>query len=251
MTNGCPLSHWGKNSRVDHGVSDSITGPYKFDSVAIPTWAHNPATIRLKDGTYAIVHIGDGAGAENGGDNCTGLDMSLASLGHVTMSQWSSSRSAPGSTIHVSKTLDGPWTALADNTLGSCNNPAPWVHVNGTIFIVCGNNMLRSENIYGPWKGVATFSHSMGPVGTYEDPYLYITSRGFHLLYHVYNTQENPPHGHECTNSTVSAHAFSTDGLTWHMSKDQPYGTQIPLSTGETVTVATRERPKVSVLTLT
>lgn len=30
MTNDCPLSHWGKNSRVDHAVADNITGPYVF-----------------------------------------------------------------------------------------------------------------------------------------------------------------------------------------------------------------------------
>ena len=33
--------------------------------------------------------------------------------------------------------LDGPWEPLSPNTLGGCNNPAPWVHPrNGTIFIV-------------------------------------------------------------------------------------------------------------------
>jgi hypothetical protein len=26
MTNGCPLSSWGHNSRIDHGVAESITG---------------------------------------------------------------------------------------------------------------------------------------------------------------------------------------------------------------------------------
>ena len=42
-----------------------------------------------------------------------------------------------GSTIHVAKSLDGPWEPLSPNTLGGCNNPAPWVHPrNGTIFIV-------------------------------------------------------------------------------------------------------------------
>jgi hypothetical protein len=42
------------------------------------------------------------------------------------------------------------------------------------------------------------------------------------LIYHVYNTHENPPHGHECVNSTVSAHAFSIDGFNWHMSPLSP-----------------------------
>jgi hypothetical protein len=37
-----------------------------------------------------------------------------------------------------------------------------------------------------------------------------IASLAFSLQY---NTQENPPHGHECVNATVSAHAFSEDGF--------------------------------------
>ena len=72
--------------------------------------------------------------------------------------------------------------------------------------------MLRTDNISGDWEHISSLSHSGGPSGNYEDPFLYTDSRGWHLIYHVYNTGENPPHGHECINSTVSAHAFSADG---------------------------------------
>ena len=80
---------------------------------------------------------------------------------------------------------------------------------------------------------------------------------------HVYQ----PHPAYTCVNSTVSAHAFSEvrataifvvgavaqgravfvaqDGFTWHMSPTPPYGTQIKLSSGETITVSTRERPKM------
>lgn len=244
MTNGCPLSTWGQNSRIEHGVSDQITGPYKFQDVAIPTWSHNSAPIKLKDGTYAIIHIGTGSGPANGGKNCSA---GYSGDGDEVFSgQMSSSVPASaGSTIHVSKSLDGPWTPLA-NSLGNCNNPAPWVHPNGTIFIVCGGSLKRTDDLTGTWETVASINRgSGGPSGNYEDPFLYTTDRGFHLIYHVYNTHENPPHGHECVNSTVSAHAYSADGFQWFMSPESPYGTQVELTTGETVTVATRERPKI------
>ena len=42
------VSTTGSNSRIDHAVSDTITGPYKFVDVAIPTWSHNAAPIKLK-----------------------------------------------------------------------------------------------------------------------------------------------------------------------------------------------------------
>lgn len=61
----------------------------------------------------------------------------------------------------------------------------------------------------------------------------------------MYNTHENPPHGHECFNSTVSAHSFSADGYNWFMSSVPPYGTQVELADGSHITVATRERPKL------
>ena len=58
-------------------MADTVTGPYKFVDVAVPTWSHNAAPIALHDGdgegagTFAIVHIGGGNGAADGGRNCT------------------------------------------------------------------------------------------------------------------------------------------------------------------------------------
>jgi hypothetical protein len=286
MTNDCSLNHWGSNSRVEHGVADSVAGPFKFVDVAIPTWSHNAAPIALRDGTYAIVHIGAGSGAVDGGTNCTCLNQGpgwppppadcpqpappppptpcklqipgykcymgrcaastpctgshcacgadivepklsckgteacaiaaaarcnatpgcdqFTQLGEATKlysnksqlvanSDWtafvkiaSSSESAPqpaahlpdqalhdrkqsaGSSIHVAQSLNGPWIPLEPNTLGGCNNPAPWVHSNGTIFIVCGGEMKRSESISGPWQTVSTFTHAGGPPGQFS-----------------------------------------------------------------------------------
>eukprot|EP00911_Craspedida_sp_UC1_P001909 UC1_evm2s1466 len=288
MTNNCTLQHWGRNSRIEHAISDTMTGPYVFSDIAIPTWSHNAAPVKLADGTFAIFHIGDGTGTANGGDNCT----LLATTDATTISSSSSSSSdrdysgkmttfnptpnsanhyidqaasnpttllnfrgsgsardsttagvkraatggakggaaGSGSTIHVSKSLSGPWSPLSPNTLGGCNNPAPWVHPNGTLYCLCSNNVLRAESIHGPWTRISSLSHTGGPVGNYEDPFLYTDARGhFHLIYHVYNTHENPPHGHECVNATVSAHAYSEDGFQWFMSSTQPYTTQVAL----------------------
>ena len=43
----------------------------------------------------------------------------------------------------------------------------------------------------------------------------------------------------------TAAHMFSLDGYQWHTTPVQPYGTQILLSDGTNLTVATRERPKI------
>ena len=74
--------------------------------------------------------------------------------------------------------------------------------------------------------------------GNYEDPFLDTDERGWHLLYHVHSTTENPSHGRECVNATVS-------GYDWHTRPLSPYGTKVQLTSGGVMTVATRERPKM------
>jgi hypothetical protein len=229
MTNNCSLSYWTSNSRIDHAVSSSVEGPYEFKDVAVNTWAHNAAPITLPDGTYAIVHIGTGEGGPDGGSNCTvGADPTAAAPTASASSSSSSSKTKTktqgGSTIHVAKSLNGPWEPL-QHDLGDCNNPAPWVHPNGTIYVGCGGDLRSAQNIAGPYTTAAHFPFGGGPPGNYEDPQVYTDARGnFHCLYHVYTT--NLP-SFNCVNSTVSAHAFSPDGSTWRMSHVSPYGTQV------------------------
>ena len=55
MTHNCSLQHWGTNSRIEHGISDTITGPFVFSDVAVNTFAHASNPMRLNDGSYAIV----------------------------------------------------------------------------------------------------------------------------------------------------------------------------------------------------
>jgi hypothetical protein len=267
MTNDCLLEHWTTNSRIDHAVSQKATGPYTFQNVAIDTWSHNAAPIVLSDGTFAIFHIGLGVGGPTGGINCTSSTSSaitsspddvFSAVDDDAARNKSKSVGIMGSMIHVASSLDGPWTPLANanNILGKCNNPAPWVHPNGTyIYVGCGGLLKRATTIAGPYETIATFPMAMlgggegeenglpPPPLHYEDPQIYTDDRGnFHCLYHVYTT--NLPSS-DCVHSIVSAHAFSTDGITdWQMSPFPPYGTQLLLSTGETITLATRERPK-------
>ena len=204
MTNNCSLSSWGSNSRIEHAVSQTVEGPYTKKSIAVNTWAHNPVVLKLPHGGYALMHIGTGAGAADGGGNCTRTASSSGGGG----SGGGSSRAAAGSTIHVSATLAGPWSPLLNSTLGPCNNPSPWVHRNGTIFLVCsggpsGNGLRRAGQISGPWSLVTpTLSAPGGVYGVYEDPYLFMDNQDhWHLLFHVYETGEP---GMTCGNSTVS-----------------------------------------------
>jgi hypothetical protein len=253
MTNNCSLSSWQTNSRIVHAVARTVAGPYTKKSVAVNTWAHNPVVVKLPDGAgYALMHIGTGSGSPNGGANCSSSSSSASGGGGGgggSGGGGGGSGGGEGSTVHLSDSLSGPWSPLLNSTLGPCNNPSPWVHRNGTIYLVCsggatGNGMWRAEHISGPWRLVtASLSAGGGVYGVYEDPYLFMDRNDYwHLLFHVYETGEP---GMTCGNSTVSAHLFSLDGYEWHTTPVQPYGTQILLGDGTTMTVSTRERPKI------
>ena len=82
IANNCPLEDFQSNSRIDHAVSNRITGPYTFVDVAIPTYSHNAAPIELamtpspskshnRKWKYAIFHVGTGMNRIDGGKNCT------------------------------------------------------------------------------------------------------------------------------------------------------------------------------------
>eukprot|EP00929_Paragymnodinium_shiwhaense_P113412 TRINITY_DN81706_c0_g1_i1.p1 TRINITY_DN81706_c0_g1~~TRINITY_DN81706_c0_g1_i1.p1 ORF type:complete len:473 (-),score=95.39 TRINITY_DN81706_c0_g1_i1:434-1852(-) len=295
MTNACSLAAWRRNSRVDHAVADTAEGPYVFKDTAINTWTHNPMLVQLKDGTFAIFHIGDGSGIADGGKVCDGRWASTTALLEkvfviptyksnwneeaenqffdwsdrhgVNPAEWDiqaldkhdravegpdtieadqfplnivvTKRVRHGSSIHTAKSLDGPWEPLMQNTLGMCNNPAPSVHSNGTIYILCRKTLKRAEHISGPWRDVSTVTFSGGVPGIYEDPFLYIDRRGFHLIYHVYDKSQRE----DCRSSTVSAHLFSPDGYEWYASATQPFGGKVAVEALGTMTLATRERP--------
>merc|ERR1711988_972486 len=124
---------------------------HKVD-LALPREAHNASPIRTKDGLWYIFHIG------SAGDS--------------------------GSTfLHYSEQPGGPWKALESI---ECNNPAPMLHNNGTLYVGCNNGgfqILRSSErvrgVHGTWSHVATmeFPDTWGKASPYlknEDPYLWM-----------------------------------------------------------------------------
>jgi hypothetical protein len=273
MTNGCGLGRWSSNSRIEHAVADRPEGPYEFVGVAVNTWAHNAAPIALHDGSFAIVHIGTGAGKIDGGRNCTpnattynsAVRSSIASSIPVPAAAEGAAASDPskpkpkGSRIHVAQSIGGPWLPLNNSgalPMDNCDNPAPWQHPNGTLFVACGReikgnliNLWRAEAITGPWSFVTGLNNTFStptPPGKKEDIFVWTDHRGsWHALWHAFFLNEDiAPHRRSCVNSTVSMHTYSLDGYTWHAGAEQPYTTQVETTTG-TITVSTRERPKL------
>lgn len=140
-------------------------------------WSHNPATAVTPDGTLLLFHIGSGSGgvARNGSressQQCHGgySPCGTHPSHHCNSSRSGSSvttnhedgRKSAGGTIDffTAQNPEGPWKAYSakvDQNVGG-NNPAPWVHPNGSVFIVVnsgGMAMLRAEKWQGPYTVV-------------------------------------------------------------------------------------------------
>jgi hypothetical protein len=140
------------------------------------------------------------------------------------------------------------------------NNPSPWLHKNGTIFLACGgggpnvDGIWRAQNLTGPWTrviGHMIFNHiradgNLPPVGGgFEDPHLFFDANdNLHLLFHAFRNEPSVVNN-SCHGTLTSAHAFSTDGRCWFTSPGVPYPSSITTSDNETLLYWSRERPKV------
>ena len=100
---------------------------------------------------------------------------------------------------------------------------------------------MTTPALGGAWTKFADITPRVSH-GTAEDPFMWIDAKGhWHIINHVYDVGEYE----HCGNSTVSAHLFSFDGFEWHTTATQPFGTEVALSDGGTMTLSTRERPKL------
>jgi hypothetical protein len=237
MPPGRNLSSWG-SSLVDHAIAPNVSGPYVFNQRTL-TPGHNPAIMRLQNGSFALFTI---------------LDYG----------------------VHVSDSPYGNWTKVVQaqdckthkQPLCYCNNPSPWLHKNGTIFLACGgggpnvDGLWRSANLTGPWTRVyshSNFKHiradgNRPPVGGgFEDPHLWFDADdNLHILFHAFCNEPVVVNA-SCHGTLTSAHAFSTGDwssdisgeLSWWVSPGVPYNSSVTTAAGETLYYWSRERPKI------
>lgn len=164
-------------------------------AIALLPEAHNPATVVLPDGRLAMFHIG--AGDNSSFTNCTNdafssptqvrdwqgksvgcmctpampTPHSLSSL-PLTPQSLGADQGNGGQVVHVSSDGPaGPWKAVPLQM--GCNNPAPMVHPNGSIFMVChgggrGFEMYRTEQLGSEWTHVTTLPPSPPGMGHFE-----------------------------------------------------------------------------------
>ena len=216
-------------------------GPFEIVGVIATPFAHNPKIMRAPDGTYLLFSIGSGLWSTTP-ENCSAAgsleDASGASIGSLE----NSAADYPGPThdgcggggnlnggcgisIGSAPSLDGPWSfapLLISNqnasTLLDCahTNPSAAFHANGSVLLAfnagwCHSNaetlgILTAPSWRGPWSYLTPDPILLNADGSFhhcEDPFLWITARGYHLMAH--NQQ----------GSGVGLYAHSLDARSW------------------------------------
>tara|TARA_B110000208_G_C11774792_1_gene431597 strand:+ start:1265 stop:2497 length:1233 start_codon:yes stop_codon:yes gene_type:complete len=227
MGGGSGLDGWTHISEIHHATASDPMDAFTRVDTALPKEAHNASPLRAKNGSFLIFHIGNS---------------------DVPKGQPSSSF------LHASESPNGPWRPLPAI---SCNNPAPMLHNNGTVYCGCNNGgftIYRSDDIWqGKWHrvgGALAWPPSWGSAAPgelrNEDPYLWMDRRSnWHFLAHRYDYRDGwPVNPNQTMPILVSGHGFSVDGVTWGFNAaEQPYSGVIKFVNGTTQQFSTFERP--------
>eukprot|EP01062_Namystynia_karyoxenos_P040055 TRINITY_DN29205_c0_g1_i1.p2 TRINITY_DN29205_c0_g1~~TRINITY_DN29205_c0_g1_i1.p2 ORF type:complete len:362 (+),score=18.16 TRINITY_DN29205_c0_g1_i1:1002-2087(+) len=114
----------------------------------------------------------------------------------------------------------------------------------------CGASLIgaaAAPSWQGPYKMLE--GPEGGPISTYqypyeenEDPFLWRTKRGWHLLAHANTWSDSKSHPWPVA-QYAGRYAYSLDGTAWHYSPRAPFSGTVAWRNGTTAVFARRERP--------
>lgn len=255
----CPLlGHWAVVSEGVRLVGATPNGPWSEPEVILPSFAHNVKPFRAPDGTWLLFYIG---GVNNRTENCTGQPddaFAAASLplpaGHRSSSTpWGKTTAGPIMLASASRpdAARGEWTVhgpLTDSVeWHSATNPSAVLFPNGSVLLAVSRawapspkpgggkrtTLMRANSWRGPYTNI---THGYNDsIGNGEDPDLFRTPRGFHMLNHN-------------TGPASTKMWFSKDGVTnWKTAVGgrDAFNATVLYTNGTEVTVCQRQRPQV------
>jgi len=242
MSHNCSLPQFATNSESVRATSSSPAGPYTFQEVALPEFAHSTSIKQDADGGFLLFSIGK---KMNGTDvhTCEGQ-------GPWPSSGGTHDQTYLGAHDHVriskSKTVTGPWedreimhTSLDDLTAWNCNksNPSALVLKNGSILMMyrgvpcvrdhsvsCKNetvNLCQHQGIAFAENSSAPFVDRQGMISELsgnEDAFFWQSKRGFHALFHSKNACTAYSEEESC-----GSLAFSLDSWHWTLNEDAAF----------------------------
>lgn len=248
---------WLVASEVVRAVSDTPEGPYEFQEVVLPPrgaqyWdgrsTHNPHIIKHGD-TYILYYMGSTHPLP---DVLPGEDYNLDDPRCIV------ARANKRIGIATSKSVFGPWERSDETIMPTrpgkfdsflTSNPAPCVHEDGSVLLIYKARKYEGNVHGGMTIGVAKADHFTGPYKVVkegpvfppefnlEDPFIWKTSEGYELI-------AKDMDGNICGEKHAGIHAYSKDGLDWHLFEDpKAYSRDITWNDGTTQRMGNMERP--------
>jgi hypothetical protein len=245
MLNKCGLGSWKTNSRIVRGEGTSPAGPFTIvEAVSVP-FSHNPKILRAPDGTYLLFSIGTGLWTTTA-TQCSEADGREPEGREPDREMAESSDGYPGPTgdgcgpgslnggcglsLGTASSLSGPWSFSPINVtnqnaskLLDCahTNPSAVVNADGSIVMAINAGfchahletigLLQAPSWRGPWTYLSIdpiLLNADGSIHHCEDPFLWRTSRGWHLM--VHNQQ----------GAGIALYAHSEDAINWVLHDD-------------------------------
>jgi len=190
-------------------------GPFETAEIVVPAQAHNVKPFRAPDGTFLIYYVGPTTGEVK--DCSTNLDVAATepypkeANGPVMIASASRPDAPADEWEH-----HGPMTDSFE--WHSATNPSPVFLPNGSVLLFVsrrwtfddGHNeknnwIMMADSWRGPYHNVTQRFEDALETG--EDPHVFRTKRGFHMLNHN-------------TGPASSIFSFSEDGINWISGKD-------------------------------
>lgn len=271
IINKCPLAgHWnGGSEGVRLTSTVSPMGPWTDLAVILPHFAHNIKPYRAPDGTWVVYYIGNHHDDKPGQYNCSSSHLKIelpnpigspggiasATAGPIMVASASSPDAEPSAwTIH------GPLTDNASFTSShwsSATNPSAFFFPNGSVLLAVSRSWGRrpsktvpgdcwgkrtvfmfAETFSGPFRNISAHD-ATGHVschaafGSGEDPDLFRTKRGWHMLSH--NT------GKGSTELLYAEHYLGN----WSQAGTNAFNMTVQWTNGTTSEVCSRQRPQM------
>jgi len=255
MSDGCGLNCWQGNSEIAHAVSSNPLGPFVYQEIVLPYFAHGPTIHQLSDGTFLLFHLGcstpdhpmpDHTPCKCPWHNGTSPENSLEKMGSLRAPL------ACGSDyigLNTASSPSGPWTTVGQRNpkvkwASGTTNPGIFVYGNGSVLMAYrGNEATDAANerlgvaYASSWKSDYDDSRAV-PIFTHggEDPYIYLDKRGnYHIIYH------------DMDGSDKGGHGYSPDGITWYNGPTTCYTGEVQFDDGTSKKFKKRQRPQLIV----
>eukprot|EP01060_Flectonema_neradi_P024081 TRINITY_DN3260_c1_g1_i1.p1 TRINITY_DN3260_c1_g1~~TRINITY_DN3260_c1_g1_i1.p1 ORF type:complete len:396 (+),score=44.20 TRINITY_DN3260_c1_g1_i1:60-1190(+) len=255
FSGGCPVNSWITNSYVFHAHGPTPLGPWTGSDVAINIFAHNPQVVLHPDGTWILFFIGGWHYPVSMRQNCTTSEIypeAASGPGMPGTADGCGPKPANvgcGVRMATSNSPYGPWD-IKDIQVANYNqsmpadcmktNPSPMLLKNGSLVLAFNGGFCHGGDetiavmMAKSYKDPFVINHTPLKPGAFcEDPTIFETERGYHVL------------GHYLADNRNSVYFFSEDLITWYESPLAPYPKSILYSNGTRVPVQRMERPIV------